>query len=538
MADDEQLPPGWKKQLSRSTGQHYYLNIYTKKSQWDVPDKPAETAPSSGPDQVQCSHLLVKHKDSRRPSSWREEHITRTKDEALDLILFKPIFNNGIITTPERDDFEKDSKGVGCVFFKYFKKHATKTMQIDGFTDEEDTYASVLQRIIRVALKMLEWGIKLDDTISLCFFNHVPFFAALFIGAKTICFDRSMHVNEAKLLLEQVDPKIMFVELETIEFVEAMLADSNKCVKVISFGESLNYEHFADLLVPHPEENNFEPVEVDETKTAFMFFSSGSTGMPKAIYLSHRAYLEQITTSGVDPSPFTAKPWLVRARYSYCCRSLSAQAKVFKRCELARELVDVHEIPEVQLPTWLCILNYESHYNTSAHNKGSGDHGLFQISEIYWCSPPGAACGVSCDDLKNDDIEDDVVCARRIYRQHQRLTGDGFNAWVVYNQHCKNKEHAASFLKGCDLSKAKSEKATTTMKPDQEEDKRKEKSPITLRILPQSEKAPRRKNAKKMEKASKQLNESGNKIPITVIPSDKNFKPMLHLLTSETDKLQ
>ncbi|KAK4873341.1 hypothetical protein RN001_015370 [Aquatica leii] len=87
MADDEQLPPGWKKQLSRSTGQHYYLNIYTKKSQWDVPDKPAETAPSSGPDQVQCSHLLVKHKDSRRPSSWREEHITRTKDEALDLIL-------------------------------------------------------------------------------------------------------------------------------------------------------------------------------------------------------------------------------------------------------------------------------------------------------------------------------------------------------------------------------------------------------------------------------------------------------------------
>lgn len=67
-------------------GQHYYLNVYTKESQWDAPDKPAEPVSSSGPEQVQCSHLLVKHKDSRRPSSWREENITRSKEEALDLV--------------------------------------------------------------------------------------------------------------------------------------------------------------------------------------------------------------------------------------------------------------------------------------------------------------------------------------------------------------------------------------------------------------------------------------------------------------------
>ncbi|XP_076181709.1 peptidyl-prolyl cis-trans isomerase NIMA-interacting 1 isoform X2 [Ptiloglossa arizonensis] len=59
---DEELPAGWEKRLSRSTGQHYYLNIYTKESQWDRPDKPAD------------------------PSSWREETITRSKEEALELI--------------------------------------------------------------------------------------------------------------------------------------------------------------------------------------------------------------------------------------------------------------------------------------------------------------------------------------------------------------------------------------------------------------------------------------------------------------------
>lgn len=35
---------------------------------------------------IRCSHLLVKHKESRRPSSWREAEITRSKDEAIEIL--------------------------------------------------------------------------------------------------------------------------------------------------------------------------------------------------------------------------------------------------------------------------------------------------------------------------------------------------------------------------------------------------------------------------------------------------------------------
>jgi NIMA-interacting peptidyl-prolyl cis-trans isomerase 1 len=35
---------------------------------------------------IRCSHLLVKHAGSRRPSSWREAEITRSKDEAMNVI--------------------------------------------------------------------------------------------------------------------------------------------------------------------------------------------------------------------------------------------------------------------------------------------------------------------------------------------------------------------------------------------------------------------------------------------------------------------
>jgi len=48
---------------------------------------PAVRPPGAGTEgKIRASHLLVKHKDSRRPSSWREANITRTKEEALDTI--------------------------------------------------------------------------------------------------------------------------------------------------------------------------------------------------------------------------------------------------------------------------------------------------------------------------------------------------------------------------------------------------------------------------------------------------------------------
>lgn len=117
---------------------------------------------------------------------------------------------------------------------------------------------------------------------------------------------------------------------------------------------------------------------------------------------------------------------------------------------MARELLTRHNIPKDQIPTWVCIARHESEYNTSAINHDSGDHGLFQISHIYWCSPPGDgyACGLPCSSLEDDDIEDDIACAKRIYREHTRLSGDGFNAWVVYGIHCKGRD-LQEYVKGC-----------------------------------------------------------------------------------------
>lgn len=144
---------------------------------------------------------------------------------------------------------------------------------------------------------------------------------------------------------------------------------------------------------------------------------------------------------------------VIRPTVSTRTPSVKVQNKIYHRCELARELYFTHAIPMDQIASWVCIAKHESSFNTSAvgrlNSDGSGDHGLFQISDIYWCSPPGVGwvCGLSCAKLEDSDITDDVKCMKKIFDEHQRISGNGFNAWAVYPPYCQYRSE--EYIDGC-----------------------------------------------------------------------------------------
>ncbi|BGP36788.1 peptidyl-prolyl cis-trans isomerase Pin1 [Rhodotorula kratochvilovae] len=94
----------WEIRFSNSRKRPYFYNTATQESRWEVPEalanadlaslpgaehlaytqQPKQQPQSSGNNKVRASHLLVKHSGSRRPSSWRDANITRSKDEALE----------------------------------------------------------------------------------------------------------------------------------------------------------------------------------------------------------------------------------------------------------------------------------------------------------------------------------------------------------------------------------------------------------------------------------------------------------------------
>ncbi|GAA6036910.1 hypothetical protein JCM8097_006349 [Rhodosporidiobolus ruineniae] len=92
--------------FSNSRQRPYFYNSATQESRWEVPDElassdltslpgaehltysgqPKPAAPAPQNNKVRASHLLVKHSGSRRPSSWKEANITRSKEEAIEIL--------------------------------------------------------------------------------------------------------------------------------------------------------------------------------------------------------------------------------------------------------------------------------------------------------------------------------------------------------------------------------------------------------------------------------------------------------------------
>lgn len=89
----------------------------------------------------------------------------------------------------------------------------------------------------------------------------------------------------------------------------------------------------------------------------------------------------------------------------------------------------------------------ESQFNSSAIGRlnpdGSQDLGLFQLSEKWWCKWDRVSvlgCRVKCDKLLDDDIIDDIKCVKKVFKEHKKLSGNGFNAWVAWKTKCQGRD--------------------------------------------------------------------------------------------------
>ncbi|KAL1517919.1 hypothetical protein ABEB36_001619 [Hypothenemus hampei] len=193
-------------------------------------------------------------------------------------------------------NYGKSTKGLGYEMFQKMQQHKDKTAQFIAKSGTSDTYEELLKRSIRTALHLKARNLKRTDVVTLCTYNHenscVPFIATQFLGLKVASLDPSFTVGEASYLLDMVKPKIVFVVAEAVETIAESLEKAELQAEVVVFGEEIDnstFTSFASFLEECPDEDIFEPEVVDATETAVIYFSSGTTGLPKGICVSHKS---------------------------------------------------------------------------------------------------------------------------------------------------------------------------------------------------------------------------------------------------------
>lgn len=117
----------------------------------------------------------------------------------------------------------------------------------------------------------------------------------------------------------------------------------------------------------------------------------------------------------------------------------TAEGKILTQCEVVRELQRA-KISRTMISNWVCLMESESNLNTrlvtGPKSASSYSYGILQINSAKWCvrGRVGGICNKRCEDFVSDDnIQEDIACAKKIYDR------EGFKAWDGWVKKCKDK---------------------------------------------------------------------------------------------------
>lgn len=144
------------------------------------------------------------------------------------------------------------------------------------------SYAEVLEKVENLALWLKNNGVKKGDQVAV-FGKNSPewatvYLAAGFAGAIIVPIDYGLHDKEIATLLAVSAPSFIFVDEEKHDVFKKSHGE-----KVYSLSKKKG-----DYVYDLKGSGNFEMPELAEDDTAAILFTSGTTGNPKGVMLSHK----------------------------------------------------------------------------------------------------------------------------------------------------------------------------------------------------------------------------------------------------------
>ncbi|CAH2983427.1 unnamed protein product [Chilo suppressalis] len=207
---------------------------------------------------------------------------------------------NNIVIGPE-EVFIPAHLSFGQFMFDKLKEGGNNVALVSAETHETITYIELLKQSVDLAVALKKLGLKKNDVVGISSENRIEFMvtvlAIVFCGGQLSLLNFTYTPEEVTHLINMVKPKFIFVSPISAQNIYDTCQNVSFVEKLIMFGE---YD-----VVPSTMYNNLvkESVNVDgfvledvngKNDTLAIMLSSGTTGLPKGVMLTHVNLLTSI----------------------------------------------------------------------------------------------------------------------------------------------------------------------------------------------------------------------------------------------------
>ena len=153
-------------------------------------------------------------------------------------------------------------------------------------------YHALHNRSVRLAVFLQSEGIKKGDVVSLLHCNCHRFvelyFACSFCGAIINSINTRLSATEVAEIMKQSETKLLFASRQFINLFQELPVAMNRII-ITDYDSNIlrDYSYYEDC-IDRKFANNLEPVDIDEEDVAHLYFTSGTTGVPKGVMLTHK----------------------------------------------------------------------------------------------------------------------------------------------------------------------------------------------------------------------------------------------------------
>ena len=170
------------------------------------------------------------------------------------------------------------------LYYEMFAGHPAENPAVI-FNDQVTTYGQFRDKISQWAAYLQEKGLKKGERVGLFSKNSeeflVAYFAVIKAGGIVVPFNFQMAMPEVAYIVK--DAELHFLISKNSLPLETALAE-------IGYDEALQQITFADFA--GGDAAAFQPVEMADTDTCTIIFTSGTTGKPKGAMLTHKNLLQ------------------------------------------------------------------------------------------------------------------------------------------------------------------------------------------------------------------------------------------------------